>query len=97
MKLASDRVQWQVFVYTLIYGLIQNKEFLGWQTNLQIYIGWRRNKWVEMKAPSGNEILTDMNKIKFSLQYFVFEKVNTKVQAVSFIYITLPWSDPHDV
>jgi hypothetical protein len=32
-----------------------------------------------MKAPSGNEILTDTNKIKFSLQYLVFEKVNIKV------------------
>jgi hypothetical protein len=38
-----------------------------------------------------------MNKIKFSIQFFVFEKVNIKAQAGSFTYISLPGSDPIDV
>jgi hypothetical protein len=60
IKQASDRVQWQVFVYKLInLGFIQNKEFLGWQTNLQLYTGQRKNQWVEIKAPPGNEFLCE--------------------------------------
>jgi hypothetical protein len=58
--LASDRVQWQVSVNTIInLGFIQNKEFLGWQTNLQLYTGQRRNKLVEIKEPPGNGFLCE--------------------------------------